>query len=247
MIYRSNLQAPDLQPYFKHVHCRPMPHSMGHSVLSDFADRSADDPVFGLYKNCGFWTHDEAAILYNVAHAFQGEWVDIGSHTGWTTLHLVAAGNVAVAVDPMHRVADFRARFEENVDSFCTENRKQVPGWTFDTSANWFHACRSRHWRYDGFVIDGDHNAPCPVDDARNAAVCLRKNHGVILFHDAIGKPVQDGVMHLVSKGFNCKVYSTPHVVALCWRGDFVPPEHQPDPRVKAGVRPYLGEIARFA
>jgi hypothetical protein len=77
MIYRSNLEAPDLTPHFKHLVSRPMPHSFGHDVPSDWGDKADDDPVFGLYKKCGMWTHDEAAILFNVAAAawtFQGMW-----------------------------------------------------------------------------------------------------------------------------------------------------------------------------
>ncbi len=68
MIYRSNLSAPDLQTCFRHVASRPMPHSQGHDVTTHFSDKADDDPVFGIYKQCGFWTHDEAAILYNVAN-----------------------------------------------------------------------------------------------------------------------------------------------------------------------------------
>lgn len=46
MIYRSNLICPDLTPHFKHLVSRPMPHSFGHDVPSDWADKS----VVGLFE-----------------------------------------------------------------------------------------------------------------------------------------------------------------------------------------------------
>lgn len=251
MIYRSNLQAPDLQPYFKHVHCRPMPHSFGHDVLSDFADRPADDPVFGLYKNCGFWTHDEAAILYNVAKQIGGAWCDIGCHTGWTSAHIACNGLDTMLVDPMLRVDEFRARMAENIDFAWRERgwrSADIYGLSVETSNEFFKILQAHHpdRRFAGIVIDGDHCAPCPLQDAQNAAKYL-KDRGVILFHDAIGGPVQQGVYWLIDRGFKCKIYSTPHVVACCWRGDFTPPNHIPDPRVKHSVRGYLNGLARYA
>lgn len=239
MIYRSNLTAQDIQPHFKHAHCRPMPHSFGHDVLSDWADRPKDDPVFGLYKNCGFWTHDEAAILYTVAEQVGGYWLDIGSHTGWTAAHIAAAGCRVFGLEPMARVPMFAKRIQENLLPFGEEIVVSEL-----RSDEWF--AERRPVSFSGVVVDGDHGRPCPLNDAIGAMEHLR-DAGVILFHDAIGAPVQEGVMHVVSQGFRCKVYSTPHVVVLCWRGEFEPPAHTPDPRVVAGVRPYLGELRQFA
>jgi hypothetical protein len=55
MIYRSNPVAPDLTPFFKLK--EPAMQMMGHDVPSD--------PDFD--PNCGFLTHDEAAILFACA------------------------------------------------------------------------------------------------------------------------------------------------------------------------------------
>lgn len=238
MIYRSNLTAPDVQRHFKHAHCRPMRHSFGHDVLSDFADYPADHPVFGLYKHCGFWTHDEAAILYNVAKEFQGEWLDIGAHTGWTAAHLRAAGCGVFGLEPMMGQREFAERLRENVGVL------DYVSFRAQRSDQYFEVIGEQ--RYRGVVIDGDHGYPVPLNDAKGAASCLYER-GAVLFHDAIGKPVQDGVVWLVNQGFKCKVYSTPHVVALCWRGDFEPPHHVADPMVKQGIKPYLGAIAPYA
>ena len=54
MIYRSNLTCPDLSLHFKLRN--PPKQIMGHDAPSD--------PDFE--PECTYWTHDEAAILYNV-------------------------------------------------------------------------------------------------------------------------------------------------------------------------------------
>jgi predicted O-methyltransferase YrrM len=225
MIYRSNLSAPDLLSYFKHTISRPMPHSMGHDVISDFADKADDDSVFGIFKQCGFWTHDEAAILYNVAKSIGGLWLDIGGLTGWTAAHLAAAGCSVVSVDPMYKNYAFEERTLENLLSAgCCLRVGLWPG----TSDEFFLAYDKS---FDGIVIDGDHVAPQPLSDAINAVERVT-GCGVILVHDATHKAAQDGYHYLAEQGWTIKLYHTPHVVALCYRGGFVPPKHVPDPRI---------------
>lgn len=228
MIYRSNLTAPDLQPFFKHLHCRPMGHSMGHDVLSDFADRPAGDKLLGLYKNCGFWTHDEAAILFNIARSLQGSWLDIGCHTGWTAAHIAMAGCRTSAVDPMLPVEEFRDRALENLSEL---GDAQHHIFLYPQRSNEFFAGQGKTERFAGVVIDGDHCSPCPLQDARNAEARLNET-GFILFHDFIGRPVREGVEYLRARGFNCRVYWTPHMIACCRRGDVQPPDHVRDPRI---------------
>lgn len=229
MIYRSNLICPDLTPHFKFLHSRVMPHSFGHDVPSDWADKADDDPVFGIYKRCGMWTHDEAAILYNVALSQDGtgDWVDIGAHTGWTTAHIDEATEGRAlclwGVDPMLSVPEFQERFYANGQP---EYRHALGM----TSAAYFE---EDDGNYAGVCIDGDHEPGKPLEDAQNAAKHLAET-GVIIFHDFIGFPVREAVLYLMGLGFKAKIYCTPHVVALCWRGDFVPPEHVPDPNLVA-------------
>ncbi len=228
MIYRSNLVCPDLQPHFKHLHSRVMGHSFGHDVLSDWADKADDDPVFGIYKNCGFWTHDEAAILYNVAQRspFDSQWADIGSHTGWTTAHIMAAGPRCPGIDPMYMNAEFIERFDDNV----MESTGRLSNPFGETSAAFFTGKYvGTGMPRVGWCIDGDHEPGVPLADAKGAAAHLA-DPGVIIFHDFIGQPVREAVTWLMDQGFHCRVYLTPHMVALCWRGDFTPPDHVPDP-----------------
>ena len=226
MIYQSNLIQPSsvFQSQFEHLHVRPMPHSFGHSVISDWADKDPEDPQFGIYKNCGLWTHDEAAILFACASqmSVHGEWVDIGAHTGWTSMHINWGTNSRVmCVDPMLAVREFRRRFEENT---CWP-----ASWIWPYTSEWFFMHRRDSYRYRGFCIDGDHEAGMPLLDAIGAAAHLTAT-GVILFHDFIGQPVREAVTYLMNVGFKARIYLTPHLVAVCWRGDFVPPDHTPDP-----------------
>jgi hypothetical protein len=228
----------DLRQNFKHLHWRPMQHAFGVHVASDWADKSADDPVFGLYKKCGLWTMDEVQILHQCALAFPGNWLDIGCHTGWTTRNIAESGqNLIAAIDPMLAVDEFRARAIEN----CSDNIDI--GWYPLTSDAYFE--KHGGWEINGACVDGDHMAPHPERDAVNCAANLR-NPGVILFHDAIGKPVQDAVMALHRKGFQIKVYPTPHVVAVCWFGEWTPPAYAPDAFVHACLWAHLGEMAQF-
>jgi hypothetical protein len=227
MIYKSNLAAPDLSKFFRHLHIRPMPHSFGHSVPSDWADKGDDDPVFGLYKNCGMWTHDEAAILYNCALQFKYEdWIDIGCHTGWTSRFINEATEHRVACcDPMLAVPKFRFRFYENT-SFPAE-------WTWRVTSNDMFRNGRPNAKAAGYCIDGDHEPGKPLEDAMNAFAHLKDN-GVILLHDFVGKPVREAVQYLMSMGLKCRIFYTPHGIACCWQGDFEPPDHVPDPNVKA-------------
>jgi hypothetical protein len=225
------MTCPDLRPHFKHMHWRPMSHSMGVEVGSDWADKAPDDPVFGTHKQCGVWTRDEAAILYEAARQLHGDWLDIGGHTGWTAAHIIAAGNPRVdLVDPMYANQEFAERTRENLKSFW---RVALFGSTSDEFFSFL--LKDGALEEDlcaGIVIDGDHDRPHPLHDAQNAAKLLRPT-GVILLHDAIGVPVQDAVAWLQDSGFRVKVYLTPHVVACCWRGEFAPPAYEPDPLVR--------------
>lgn len=212
-----------------------MPHSMGVPVASDFADRPADDPVFGLYKRCGLWTMDEAAVLYECAVRHPGRWLDLGCHTGWTSAHQAAAGCQVIAVDNMLPVEAFARRFHENTAEWDI-------GPFAGTTEEFFRAVDPSA-RFRGVVIDADHERPWPLLDAQKGLMHL-EDDGLILFHDFIGRPVREAVEWLMGEGFKCRVYWTVHMVAVCWRGEFEPPDHTPLPgidwqRVKESMRDF--------
>lgn len=226
MIYRSNLIAPDLTLQFRHLHVRPIPgYSFGHDLLSDWADKPEGDPVFGLYKKCGFWSHDEAAILYHIALDKKGRWLDIGAHTGWTAAHIAKAGGRVTLVEPMWSLAEWQQRGELNLEPVW----EQIDEIVKDLALVYFRECGRA--RFTGVVIDGDHMSPHPKNDALNADAHLHGN-GVILFHDGTGGPVWDGVTALLDRGYKAHVYLTGNVVIACWPDNWKPPIHVPDPAI---------------
>lgn len=229
MDYLSNLglTAPDLRPQFPHMWGRVMGHSFGHTVYSDWADKPSHDPIWQQFKECGFWTRDEAAILYHVAKQFPGRWLDIGSHTGWTAAHILAAGASDVyGVDPAYNMVGFTERAQAQAPHLIP-----CPFTSHKFFSNTLHRPG-----FSGIVIDGSHEDDEPFRDAVKAASRLA-TLGVILFHDFVGKPVQDAVEYLIARrGFTCRLYLTPHVVAVCYRhfhgepeGGFIPPIHLPE------------------
>lgn len=221
----EGLEIPDLRPSFKHIEWRPRNYSQGVLVASDFADKQADDPVFRVFKRCGFFCMSEAAILYNIARSVGGDWLDIGGLTGWTAAHLVAAGCGVIALDPMYKVPTFWKRAHENLTTAGFAGEVLLWGGT----SNEFFTTESQ--TFNGIVIDGDHTAPHPLQDAINASQRVVPG-GVILFHDLIYGGPQEGLRYLTEHGWKSKVYSTPHKVGVCWKGSFAPPEHVPDPNL---------------
>lgn len=220
MIYRSNIEAPDLQPHFAATTiCKPRDWSMGHDVLSD--------AVYG--PDCGFMTHDEAAILYECSRRIGGRWVDIGSRMMWSTAHIAAAGVEVCAVDPAYCDDRFRER-----TGILAANPGKIR--VFPLASIDFFA-EALIDEVSGVCIDGNHDDPEPLNDARRALGVLADT-GVIVLHDFWGQPIRDAARYLMDEGLKCVVYNTPNGMAVCWRGEFVPPSHVPDPSIDwAAVR----------
>lgn len=213
MRYQSNLRCPDLSPYFKLKD--PPLQICGHDMPSD--------PDFE--PECGFWTHDEAAILFNVAKQIGGRWIDVGARFGWTGAHLIEAGCQVTLVDPDQRFRERQSRLESNLDQHFWTSVEQVVAKPFEECI--------LSGEFNGVVIDGCHSEPAPLDDAINAYGHV-KDDGVILFHDTWGAPTHRGIRWLMDCGYQCRMYDTPNGVALLWNPEltFTPPEHISDPNV---------------
>ena len=215
MRYRSNLKAPDLRPHFEATtEWRVRDWSMGHDIPSD-----------KLYEpECGFLSDDEAAILYNVAQPGQ-IWTDIGSRMAWSTAHIALRTDATVlGVDHAYFKRAILGRALQNGNAADID-----AGFSAKTAAEYF--AETENMDLDGFMIDGDHDAPQPLNDARGALAHLAET-GVIVFHDFWGRPIREGVEYLLEQGLKCRVYNTPAGMAVCWRGDFAPPDHVPDPEI---------------
>lgn len=216
-IYRSNLICPDLRACFPYA--KPFTVNYDHEILRD-----EDDTL----PTPGYISHDEAAILYSVAQRVGGDWLEIGSHMGWSGAHILAAevGSLMM-IEPRLRQRWFFNRWYGNMEllrKYCGNVGIIQP---YAARSNQYSECGDKDL-FDGGFIDGDHGTPCPENDAQLLLARL-KPKGAIVFHD-FGGPVKTAVEYLMANGMSCRVYDTPQMVAVCWRGDFDPPYHTSDP-----------------
>jgi hypothetical protein len=197
---------------------------MGVPIGSDWQDKPEGDPVFDLYRTCGFWSKAESRMLLTVAEQFGGDWIEIGAHSGWCTTVLTVANDMRgriVAIEPMFSRPDWYSRFAENTGLAMAGGL--VMPWA-GRSDQYFAVWDGGGGRtFDGALIDGDHVAPCPLNDARNVFDRLNER-AVVLLHDFRGPAVWDAAKYLVDRGMNFKVYPSVHMVCVCWRGEFNAP-----------------------
>lgn len=205
---------------FDHVAWRPLPYSCGVEIGSDWQDKPSDDPVFGLYTTCGFWTRGETELLREIVLQFCGRWLEIGAHTGWCTRVMNDCLRGVVAIEPLFSNPSWYERFAENV---MLQDRIGIMPWA-GRSEQYFAIWDGGGGRtFDGCLIDGDHVAPHPLNDAKNCFDRLNER-GVILLHDFRGPDVWDAAKYLVDQGMNWRVYPSVHMVFAAWRGEFTPP-----------------------
>jgi len=208
MKYQSNITCRDLAPAFRHTFVDTG--AVGHDVMHD------ED----FDRACGYISHDEAAILAAIASAVGGDWLEIGSHTGWSASHIALGADSVVCVDPEFARPDFRGRAWGNMQraGIAGKIELRILGGFADE-------------KFTGAFIDGNHSPPEPLNDAKMVYDSLRERAAVV-FHDFIGWPVHDGVRWLIDQGMKFRIYSTQQMMAVCWRGDIEIPVHVPDPAI---------------
>lgn len=220
MIYRSNLTPPDMGAF-----------KLRSDVVQNCGHDCPSDPDFE--PMCTFMTHDEIAILYEVMKRMHRRTViEIGSRFGWSAKAINAAtAGCVICLDPILQYGkpEFE-RFRENLGA-SFGHMIPVP----KTSQQFFldRNTESRITRYSGFVIDGNHDTPEPLNDAKGC-LSLATEDCVMVFHDGRGKPIQDAVAWLMDQGFSAKFYCTPNGMFVCWRGfaGWTPPVHDADPAI---------------
>lgn len=214
-IYRYHQDSPDLTGHFKHATELDHDNCIKHQVLGDTS----------LFEGCGYATHDEASLIYQIAQRNRGLWLEIGAHTGWTSAHMALPGNRVISVEPefkramYNRTKDanvFFSRYIENVGSVIgienivisspemieTDLAEPLKPFVYPVGEmSW--DCLPRYaerlnGRVTGVFIDGEHEPPFPVVDAMLAAPFMGEN-SLAIFHDAIGSPVVAGVHWLAN------------------------------------------------
>lgn len=179
------------------------------------------DVVLGdreISTHCGFISFREAEILRVTAEKYRGHWLEIGSHVGWSAAHIASVGNFVMAVDPeFARDTPIRERAAANWERAGAMDHIAMVGLT---AAEFFAALGGGSVPRPGFngvFIDGNHDAPEPLNDAINAAAALVE-HGAIVMHDCLGQPVKDAVNWLGRNGFAVTIHETMQGLAVCER-----------------------------
>lgn len=177
----------------------------------------------------GFLSRDEAHLLHATAQRFRGKAaLEIGCFFGWSTCHLALGGVKLDVVDPLMDRPDVRSSVSASLRAAEVLDRVNLVGGKSPQKVKEL-AALGRTW--DLIFIDGDHNAPHPVQDA---AVCAEhaSEHALILFHDLASPDVGQGMDYLADHGWRTMIYQTMQIMGAAWRGNAEPVKHVPDPKV---------------
>ncbi len=189
----------------------------------------------------GFLNRDEAHVIYNNALQFRGRRaLEIGCWMGWSAAHMLAAGVVLDVVDPTLQDQGVR---DSVISSLRTvgERLAIITSLTLHpfASPQKVEELSAQGVRWSLLFIDGDHEAPGPLNDA---IVCERSAEpdAMVLFHDLASPEVSAGLDYFADRGWQTLVYQTMQIMGVAWRGQVQPVKHIPDPAVAWNLPPHL-------
>jgi predicted O-methyltransferase YrrM len=189
------------------------------------------------YPSIGFLSRDEASILHNSALLFRGRRaLEIGCFLGWSTCHMAMAGVELDVVHPLLGRPEFVTSVRRSLgDAGVLPAVHLVAGNSPEAVAE----LAQRIGRWPFFFIDGDHDHPGPLEDAR---VCAghAEDDALILMHDLACPDVGRAMDWLRDHGWQTRVYHTMQIMGAAWRGRVQPVAHQPDPAVQWTVPEHL-------
>ncbi|CAN1210487.1 hypothetical protein TUMEXPCC7403_09845 [Tumidithrix helvetica PCC 7403] len=178
----------------------------------------------------GFLSRDEAHILYNNALQFRGKLaLEIGCWLGWSACHLALAGVQLDVIDPLLGRPDFFNSVQSSLTTAKVIDRVNLMSGYSPQKVEELAAEYQRKWSL--IFIDGNHDAPYPLKDAR---ICetLAEDNAMILFHDLASPDVSQGLEYFRERGWNTTIYQTMQIMGVAWRGNVEPVMHTPDPDV---------------
>ena len=112
----------------------------------------------------GFVTRDEASILYNYARQFAGRRaLEIGCWRGWSACHLALGGVELDVIDPVLSQAEFVKTVTDSLNAAGVGRQCNLIG---GYSPEEVHRLGRAGRRWSLIFIDGNHEAPGPVNDA---------------------------------------------------------------------------------
>lgn len=178
----------------------------------------------------GFLSRDEVHVLYNNALQFRDRpALEIGCWFGWSACHLAMAG---VALDVIDPVFEHQENLCSTVDSLRESGVLDSVNLVEGRSPDSVHDLARRSGKRWPFIfIDGNHDAPGPLNDA-TACEQVAADDAMILFHDLASPDVARGFDYLKDRGWNTLLYQTMQIMGVAWRGNVQPVLHQPDPAV---------------
>ena len=186
----------------------------------------------------GFVSREEALILYNTARLLPGApALEIGCWLGWSACHLALGGVVLDVVDPMLDQPAVSDSVTQSLAAAGVLDRCRLHAGESPQAVREIAVREGKRWKL--FFIDGSHQAPGPLEDARIAAE-FADDTALILFHDLAFPDVEPGLAYLRSRGWNVMIYQTMQIMGVAWRGQVQPLRHVPDPNVSWWLPPWL-------
>ncbi len=178
-------------------------------------------------RTTGVISTEEAAVLHAAATTRPGRvGIEIGSHFGWSTAHIAAAGIQLDAVDPAFGDPNRMRQVSENLDEWITTGSVRLwPGFSpgiLDAVA------ATRDVPYGFAFVDGLHSEEGPSHDVIGLEPHLADD-ALVLFHDLTFPDVASAVRLLKSRGWNIRLYNTMQVMAAAWRAGTPPPLYRGD------------------
>jgi predicted O-methyltransferase YrrM len=194
------------------------------------------------YPTVPLVNRDEAHILYDSALRFAGKRaLEIGSWLGWSTGHLAAGGVIVDAIDPQLADPVVQGSIVNSLKSAGVLNRVSLwagssPGLVYELSVQ-----QNRRWSL--IFIDANPDHPAPMRDAAIAHE-VAETDAIILLHDAISPEVARALEYLKAVGWNVTICYTAQIMGVAWRGNVVPVEHTPDPKLEIAIPEHLKGFA---
>ncbi len=176
---------------------------------------------------------EEAALLYALADAKRGKrGIEIGSHFGWSTAHLLKGGLTLDAIDPAFQDSKRFSQVSTSLRQWIDSGTVNLwPGY----SPQIIPAVGSTQpERYSLAFIDGHHDNESPLNDV-NAVLPYLTDDAYVVFHDLTFDAVAAAVRHLKAMGWNIQVYNTMQIMAVAWRTGENPPHYDGD--TKHGIQ----------
>jgi len=183
----------------------------------------------------GFASRDEAAVLHNTALEFAGRRaLEVGCWMGWSAAHLLLGGLELDIVDPAFsnpaHLRGVKASLGWAGKYAPTGSKAFLHAGSSPEKVAQIAREQSKTWALA--FIDGDHEGDGPLKDAMECEGLL-EGDALVLFHDLASPAVAKGLDFFRDRGWNTIIYNTMQIMGAAWRGNVLPVEHQPDPRLE--------------